>query len=221
MIGKSYKLDNTLGVIFATKAQIVKCIFLSIGYYLIFYALLKKISSIKIEFKTKKKTKLLEEIINVIDKYQIIIGIIIILLAYLPYIIYYFPGASTGDTFDSLAQFFHQKNSWSINTINLINDNVYINKHHPPLFTVVIGLIFKLGKYINSYTTGAFIYTILQIILSYEKTKNTPLDKKLYYTILCIYPINSVICIISNKRYTKFNIYYIIRNISITNSKKL
>ena len=185
IIGKSYKVDNTLGTIFNTKAQIVKCIFLGIGYYFMFYALLKKICQLKLEhIKSKKKNKIWEKITKVIDKYQIIFAIVIILLGWLPYIIFYFPGASTGDTFDSLSQFFHQDNSWSIKTVNLLNEDVYINKHHPPFFTVILGLIFKLGKQLGSFTIGAFIYTILQVLLllsifsimlHYMKKKKVPL----------------------------------------------
>jgi len=189
MTGKAYKLDNTLGLIFNTKAQMVKCGLLSIGYYLIFYAVLKKLSLLKLDkfFKRndiKKKNKYLEKVINFYEKYHVIISIIIILLGWLPYVIIYYPGASTGDTFDSLCQFFHREESWSIDTITLLNEDVYINKHHSVFFTVILGLIFKLGKFISSFTVGAFIYTVLQILLllilfgfmfHYMKKLKTPL----------------------------------------------
>ena len=55
IIGKSYKIDNTLSTIFGTTSQLVKCILLAIGYYFMFYAILKAISSIKIEPNFKKK----------------------------------------------------------------------------------------------------------------------------------------------------------------------
>lgn len=165
IIGKSYKIDNTLNIIFATPAQTIKFILISIGYYLIFYALLKKLSSIHLKKYFQKKKPNDSKFKKIINKYQIPIAIIVILLGWLPYIIFYFPGASTGDTFDCLSQYFHQDNSWSIDSINLINEEVYINKHHPPLFTIVLGLIFELGNKLSSFTLGAFIYTILQITL--------------------------------------------------------
>lgn len=184
IIGKSYKIDNTLATIFGSTSQLIKCILLSIGYYFMFYAILKAISSIKIEKNNKKKSKKLEKIINFINKHQTLLGLIIIIIFWLPYVIFYYPGASTGDTFDSLSQYFHRSESWSIQTVNLINKNVYINKHHPPLFTVVLGLIFEIGKKLGSYEIGALIYTILQIILlliiflymlRYMKKNNVPL----------------------------------------------
>ena len=184
IIGKSYKIDNTLSTIFGTTSQLVKCILLAIGYYFMFYAILKAISSIKIEPNLKKKSKKLEKVTNFINKHQTLLGLIIIVLFWLPYIIFYYPGASTGDTFDSLSQYFHRGESWSIKTVNLINENVYINKHHPPLFTVVLGLIFEIGKKLGSYEIGALIYTILQVcllliiflyMLNYMKKNNVPL----------------------------------------------
>ena len=76
IIGKSYKLDNTLGIIFNTPAQFLKCFLMAIGYYLMFYALLKKVTSLKIDIKPKKKNPRLEKIIKIIDKYHIIISIV-------------------------------------------------------------------------------------------------------------------------------------------------
>ena len=84
---------------------------------------------------------------------------------WLPYIIISFPGVSTGDTLDELSQFFHLDSSWSVKSINLLNENVYINKHHSVLHTVILGLIFKLGKMLGSFTFGVFIYVVFQVVL--------------------------------------------------------
>ena len=184
LIGKCYKIDNTLNTMVDSGAQILKFAILSIGYYLIYYAIIKKITSIKIKPEIKKKSLRQQKIEKILNKYQIVIAIIIILLCWMPYVINYYPGASTGDTFDCLSQFFHRDESWSIKTMNLINQDVYINKHHPPLFTVVLGLIFKLGNHFKNFTLGALIYTILQIgllllifsyMLHYMKKNKVPL----------------------------------------------
>lgn len=55
LIGKSYKIDNTLNTIVESTPQIIKFIILSFGYYFIFYAIIKKITSIKININFKKK----------------------------------------------------------------------------------------------------------------------------------------------------------------------
>lgn len=81
---------------------------------------------------------------------------------WMPFIIFVYPGMSTGDTFDELSQFFHY-DTWSLESINLINENVYINKHHSVFHTVILGSIFKLGRDLVSFRFGAFIYTMLQV----------------------------------------------------------
>ena len=162
LISKSYLIDETLINLYKTDAQIAKTIIIYFGHYFMYYAIIKKIISIefnKINF--KKKTTFLEKQLN---KHPALLAIIIILLLWLPVMIIAMPGISTGDTLDELCQFFHLDSSWSIETINLINEDVYINRHHPVLHTVVMGLIFMLGEKISSLTLGAIIYTILQVI---------------------------------------------------------
>ena len=170
LISKSYKINNTLETLHSTPAQVVKSLLLLIGYFLIIYAVLKHISNLKLvknlEEKSKKKNPIWEKVKKVINNHPFILSFILILVLWLPYIIAYYPGASTGDTFDSLCQYFHRDNSWSIKTINLINENIYINKHHPVFFTVILGFIFDIGNHIKDFTLGALIYNILQITLS-------------------------------------------------------
>ena len=81
---------------------------------------------------------------------------------WLPFIVFVYPGMSTGDTFDELSQFFHY-DTWSVESINLINEDVYINKHHSVFHTVILGTIFKIGKDLVSFRFGAFLYTIIQV----------------------------------------------------------
>ena len=83
---------------------------------------------------------------------------------WLPFIIFVYPGMSTGDTFDELSQFFHYK-TWSLESINLLNEDVYINKHHSVFHTVILGSIFKIGRDLVSFKFGAFMYTMLQVFV--------------------------------------------------------
>ena len=162
ILGKSFSMSNSLTYLTSSHMQIFKTIIFSFGYYLIYYALLKKILNIKIDFKNvKKKTSF---IAKQIDKHPIRTSIILIFLMWLPFIIFVYPGMSTGDTFDELSQFFHYK-TWSLESINLINEDVYINKHHSVFHTVLLGSIFKLGRDLVSFSFGAFMYTMLQVFV--------------------------------------------------------
>ena len=163
IVCKSYTIDNTLNAIYSSSVQIVKTIVFFVGYIMIYYALLKKVSTLKFNLNIfKKKT---EFIVDKINKYPIISSLVLIFLMWLPWIIISYPGLSNADTMDQLNQFFHQDKSWTIKTINLLSEDVYINKHHSVFHTVVMGLIFKLGKELISFTFGAGIFIILQVIL--------------------------------------------------------
>lgn len=166
IVSKCYVLDNTLNAIYSSSVQIIKTVIFFVGYIIIYYALLKKFLSFKFDLnivnKIKKKT---EFIIEKINDHPIITSFILILIMWLPLIIISYPGLSNGDTIDQLDQFFHQDKSWSANSINLLSEDVYINKHHSVLHTVVMGLILKFGNELISYTFGAGIFIILQVIL--------------------------------------------------------
>lgn len=55
IMGKSYGIDNTLKTIYENSVQIFKTILLFFGYYLIYYAILKKLFNFKLEKEDVKK----------------------------------------------------------------------------------------------------------------------------------------------------------------------
>ena len=55
ILGKSFMMSNSLEYLFSSHMQMFKTVIFSIGYYLIYYALLKKILNIKIDLKNIKK----------------------------------------------------------------------------------------------------------------------------------------------------------------------
>ena len=57
IINESFLIDNTLNTIYSSYAQIFKSIILIVGYYLMYYAIIKKILSVKFDFMVKKKVK--------------------------------------------------------------------------------------------------------------------------------------------------------------------
>lgn len=220
ILGKSYSLSNSLESLYSSAMQIFKTIVFSLGYYLIYYALLKKLLSIKLnnEKNVKKKRSF---IVRQIDEHPIRTSIILIFLMWLPFIVFVYPGMSTGDTFDELSQFFHY-DTWSLEPINLINEDVYINKHHSVFHTVIIGTIFKIGRDLVSFRFGAFIYTVLQVatVLSvfafmiYYMKKNKINNLILFLSILFIglnpTVMTFAICAIKDTPSAIFTLLYVI-----------
>lgn len=237
LISKSYLIDDTLTNLYITSAQIVKTFIMFFGHYFMYYAIIKKLINIELNsINFKKKTTFIEKQLN---KRPALTAIVIIFLLWLPVIIIAMPGISTGDTLDELAQFFHLDSSWSVESINLINEDIYINMHHPVLHTVTMGAIFLIGKKISSLTLGAIIYTILQVIfllfmysffIKYMKKIKIP-NLIIFLSILFFglnpLVVTNALCAVKDTPNAAFNILYcifllqIIRNYnSIFNSKK-
>lgn len=75
---------------------------------------------------------------------------LIILVAYIPYLLSYYPG---NVLIDSVVQILQGTGA------------IALTNHHPVLHTELIALCMNIGKTIfNSYQTGAFIYTLIQTI---------------------------------------------------------
>lgn len=163
IIGKSLAIDNTLNTLQSSNVQILKIIIISLGYFFLFYT--SSICILNFEpnnIKKKPKSKLE----NFFNKHTYLISIILILIAWLPIIIIFYPGVASGDTLDALAQYFGQKElSWSARDIVLLNEDVIINKHHSVLFTFILGSIVQIGEYISTFNFGAFLFITLQIII--------------------------------------------------------
>lgn len=176
-IGKNIQYRNEFPNIF-NLVLLMKSSILFFGSYFAFYALIKKISLLDIQkFKKNNKKKLKKKqnnliksmgkkIITFFDCHPIISSFILIILCRIPYMIIYFPFSATGDTYDSLCQFFNNSGSWSKDMVNLVNPNVYLNSHHPVFYTLILGSILKIGYAIHSFTLGAFLYTILQTLIT-------------------------------------------------------
>lgn len=86
------------------------------------------------------------------NKKSILIVAIIFFIAYLPYLLYYYPG---NVLIDSTVQIMQGMGDWEFTT------------HHPPIHTAIITLCVKFGHLLTgSYNFGAFIYTIMQTLVT-------------------------------------------------------
>ena len=99
------------------------------------------------EFVNRNKSK--ESVLKLSEKKWIVLLFILFFLAYLPYMLYYYPGNILTDS-----------------TMQILQGmgDIELTSHHPPIHTAIITLFIKLGKCIfGSYNTGAFLYTLVQV----------------------------------------------------------
>jgi len=55
LISKSYSLNNNLELLYCSSVQVLKTIIFGLGYYLIYYAIFKKIFNLELNIDTSKK----------------------------------------------------------------------------------------------------------------------------------------------------------------------
>lgn len=151
--------------------------------------IIRNIPKVMERIKNKKEWKLFTN-----NKKSIIFVAVILFVAYVPYILNYFPGNVLIDSAIQILQ--------ATGTINLSN-------HHPVLHTLIIGACMNVGKGIfNSYQIGAFIYTLLQTLttsvifsfcLYYMAKKKIPIFIRV--TTLLFYMFCPTICIFTITMY--------------------
>ena len=73
---------------------------------------------------------------------------ILILLAWLPYLLALSPGSVLEDSLDSVSQ--------------ILDPSVPVNNHHPVLYTLYVGIFVKAGLFLGNINIGVFLYSVVQ-----------------------------------------------------------
>lgn len=164
VFGYSYQHSNSWDLIFGSLFQLMKSIIVALGYYIMFYIIIKLLYE-KLDQHRNIETK--DKVLNFIfEKHTFIMSFIIILIFWLPYIVFFYPGTTPGgDVRDEIYCIYHLDN-YTLKSINLISDDVYINTHHPVIHIAMLGLFMKIGEAVGNYSFGLFLYTLLQVILT-------------------------------------------------------
>lgn len=160
----AFYIDNyqTISLAFKGIRQIVKTLFMFIGYSYMFYYLVdylfKGLHNIKFN---KSKNKIIKYIF---DDHPFISSFIIILICYIPIMIIFYPGVLQNDGVDVIRQYFCYK-TWTTNHLNLIDPNVCINTHHSAFYAYILGSIYNIFNKMGNPTLGIFCITFIQVIL--------------------------------------------------------
>ena len=118
-------------------------LFIGVSALLLFMDYLKS----RWSFKEKKKS-----ILSDMKIWKIYLAVfILILLAWLPYILTLAPGSVLEDSLDSISQ--------------LLDPAVPVNNHHPVFYTFFIGIFIKIGLVLGNINIGVFLYSLVQVCL--------------------------------------------------------
>lgn len=85
------------------------------------------------------------------NKKLLIFVFILLLLAWTPYLLSFYPGSVRGDSFTSIRQI-----------IDVGHPN---NNHHPVAYTLFLGIFLKIGELFSDYNIGICCYSVAQAVL--------------------------------------------------------
>ncbi len=164
MIGNAIQYNESIDVLFNDRSPFMWKVLVILGYFLLIVVMFKytkKLLSFILEEDDKKQ---LNKIIAFYKNHPFIISFILIFLAWLIYIIAFYPGVIYGDSRNQLLQYFNLPTRYLKYTV-IRDPNVLMTAHNPVLHTLIIGWCFSLGRFLLNDNFGFFIYTLLQTTL--------------------------------------------------------
>ena len=151
LLGHSFADTNSLEPLFHGGVQIIKSITRLLGYYFIIYAVIKEF--LEVIKRSNKKESTNKVLSFIFDKHPYISITIILLIAWLPFIILTFPGVIS---WDAVTQIYQLLGRYQSVHINIINPSVTLNNHHPIITTLIYNLFINIGKTIGSVDIGLY-----------------------------------------------------------------
>lgn len=89
-----------------------------------------------------------------------------LLLMYLPILFFSYPGVFMGDDVCMILQGYNFPDPTS-RYLNLIDENMHLNGHHPVVYTMFLHLCLKIGtRLFSSYTAGILLVSISQLLVT-------------------------------------------------------
>ena len=186
IIGKSLMERSDMSLVIFDAFQILVSIIKLIGYGAIVYHLLMNLfymldnNAIHLQSENQENSKF--------DRHPVAYTMAMILILYIPYIIFFFPGSMNLDSLYQINQFYGTA-EW--------------NTQHPIISTIVYGTFMKIGTLLKNPNLGLFIPNILQLIICitiisnminyfYEITQNKKIRAGLilFFGLVPVWPIN-------------------------------
>lgn len=170
VMGYSFAQTNSLDLILKDGTQIAKAIIAFAGYgigFVIFiawfYAWLTDLELFREDEQSQRKG-LLGGYKAMLVKFPFRTVFLTLLIVYLPYTILSYPAIVQGDIGAYVLQGFNLPEGVS-EYLNLIDENVKLNGHHPVLYTLFVHVCLVIGKSVfGSYNTGIFLVALSQLL---------------------------------------------------------
>lgn len=168
LLGYSYETNADWNLVMNVhRLQWLKVMIAFIGYYIFFdriFAWLLSLFQRKQLWFAGENSSWFE---RWLEKHTYAKVLAIFILGYIPYIVCSYPATVVPDTVSQIVQSYNELEQWTpyYCTIRHLNENVYLNAHHPVVHTLFMHWCIEIGrKCFSSYNIGLFIYALLQAI---------------------------------------------------------
>lgn len=166
VFGYSYSVVGNSSLVTGSLLLFLVSIIKTISYYLFLSTILNLIAS-KIKLIDISKIKLpsiLNKFQNYYEQHPYKTTLLVILIAWLPYIISFYPAILSPDPSNQIKQYYGLETSYS-KSVQLIDENVLITNHHPVFHTFILGGFTKIGSMLGSFNFGLFLFTCFQLFV--------------------------------------------------------
>ena len=171
IVGKSIEANGNLSALYMGKVQILKSFTVFSGYACLFSTLILCLYYMLNDANLCKQTVCENKYIigrwmSFFEKHTFVCSFLTIIVLYIPYIVMSYPGILQGDAEDFIAIGFNLPDRQS-NLLVLLDENVYMNAHHPLIYTMLTHSCLILGKNVfKSYNVGIFMVVFSQFLFA-------------------------------------------------------
>lgn len=183
IIGMSYDKHGSIYPSFNGIITVAYTLFKLIGYFCLYLAIINLVF-LKTDTFTCQKCLYIKnnKILNwIFYEHPFVSCFLILVIAWLPYMIASYPGRFMGDTMSYLNHFFGLGKDYEWQGIVLIDPNVKMTQHHSVFHMWIVGICVSLGRMLGSDTFGVFIYTAIQYV---------SFALSISYSVIYIYKLN-------------------------------
>lgn len=191
VFGNSYMRVGNANLVFSNFGYFLLSVIMAIGYYFLFSYLLSFVFRYIDSGRFFREKRNITFVNRFFSEKPFRRSLLFILVAWLPYIIAFYPIILSPDPSFQIKQFFGIRTKYADYAI-LLDEDVVITNHHPVFHTVILGGCLKIGHTLGSDNLGLFLYSTLQILalsgvlsftISYLKKRKIP-DKYLFLMLL-------------------------------------
>ena len=163
VVGYSFDVTDSSDLLLGSWFLFFLSLLKIVGYFIFFNVTINVIFNFIKEYDFPdfvKKNKLL----LLFEKNPFLFSCILLLICYLPYMIAYYPAVINYDAANQIKEVMGIHTRY-MDSVVLINENVFITNFNPVIHTLLLGGLFKLGYNLGSVNFGLFLYSVFQTAL--------------------------------------------------------